>query len=112
MITITIDNSGLTINNDNNPGDYPGSHQVDANQRDDSGASAILVAAEVGRHQVMRSLLARLGRECWEKAWFTMEKWWKPWEKVMEKRGKWRKPWEKRWKIRENCENHGKSDGK
>lgn len=34
---------------------YP---QVDANQRDDSGASAILVAAEVGRHQVMRSLLA------------------------------------------------------
>eukprot|EP00913_Durusdinium_trenchii_P022129 g20793.t1 len=33
---------------------YP---QVDANQRDESGASAILVAAEVGRHQVMPSLL-------------------------------------------------------
>eukprot|EP00435_Cladocopium_sp_Y103_P074650 s168_g50.t1 len=32
--------------------------QVDANQRDDTGASAILVAAEVGRHQVMPSLLA------------------------------------------------------
>lgn len=34
-----------------------GAQQVDANQRDESGASAILVAAEVGRHQVMPSLL-------------------------------------------------------
>ena len=35
--------------------------QVEGNQRDDSGASAILVAAEVGRHQVIPSLLRPLG---------------------------------------------------
>ena len=35
--------------------------QVEGNQRDDTGASAILVAAEVGRHQVIPSLLQPLG---------------------------------------------------
>ena len=37
--------------------------QVEGNQRDDTGASAILVAAEVGRHQVIPSLLQPLGEQ-------------------------------------------------
>ena len=47
--------------------------QVEGNQRDDSGASAILVAAEVGRHQVIPSLLRPLGEisgcQLDQKAW-------------------------------------------
>ena len=70
--------------------------QVDANQRDDSGASAILVAAEVGRHQVMPALLARRGRRNWGKAG--------------EIHGKKMKTWRTRWKPRKKSGKFGEND--